>query len=263
MGRKCKEDVHRALCDNIDTRTVLMSIQDLVVNTNQYIEKNRASKMTKDSTSNQVSAYNRGLLKGVALFITNIFDVLGINAEPEKIGFASSGKESGNTEDVVMPYLDALALFRDDVRLAARGIGGDAVPILKKCDELRDDVLPLLGVRLEDKENEPTVIKLVDKEELLREKAEAKAAEEKKRLAKEAKKAEAAAKAAELEAQKRIPPGDLFKDQTDKYSKFDDKGVPTHDAKGEEIPKSQQKKLQKLYDAQEKKYNTYLKSVEQ
>ena len=29
--RKCKEDVHRALCDNIDTRTVLMSIQDLVV----------------------------------------------------------------------------------------------------------------------------------------------------------------------------------------------------------------------------------------
>merc|ERR1711971_33861 len=98
--------------------------------------------------------------------------------------------------------------------------------------------------------NEPTVIKLVDKEELLREKAEAKTAE-------------AAAKAAELEAQKRIPPGDLFKDQTDKYSKFDDKGVPTHDAKGEEIPKSQQKKLQKLYDAQEKKYNTYLKSVEQ
>merc|ERR1712154_503163 len=97
------------------------------------------------------------------------------------IGFASSGKESGNTEDIVMPYLDALALFRDDVRLAARGIGGDAVPILKKCDELRDDVLPLLGVRLEDKENEPTVIKLVDKEELMKEKEEKRIAEEKKR----------------------------------------------------------------------------------
>merc|ERR1712018_41224 len=89
------------------------------------------------------------------------------------------GKESGNTEDIVMPYLDALALFRDDVRLAARSIGGDAVPILKKCDELRDDVLPLLGVRLEDKENEPTVIKLVDKEELMKEKEEKRIAEEK------------------------------------------------------------------------------------
>merc|ERR1712037_893588 len=239
MGRKCKEDVHRALCDNIDTRTVLMSIQDLVVNTNQYIEKNRASKMTKDSTSNQVSAYNRGLLKGVALFITNIFDVLGINAEPEKIGFASSGKESGNTEDIVMPYLDALALFRDDVRLAARGIGGDAASILKKCDELRDDVLPLLGVRLEDKENEPTVIKLVDKNELLREKEEKKMAEEKKKAEKAKKNAEAEAKQAELDAKKRINPSEMFKSETDKYSKFDEKGIPTHNAKGEEIPKSQ------------------------
>merc|ERR1712018_1053256 len=91
------------------------------------------------------------------------------------------GKESGNTEDIVMPYLDALALFRDDVRLAARSIGGDAVPILKKCDELRDDVLPLLGVRLENKENEPTVIKLVDKEELMKEKEEKRIAEEKKK----------------------------------------------------------------------------------
>ena len=98
---------------------------------------------------------------------------------------------------------------------------------------------------------------------MLKEKEALKAAEEKKRLAKEAKKAEAAAKAAELEAQRKIAPGDLFKSQTDKYSKFDDKGVPTHDAKGEEIPKSQQKKLQKLYDAQEKKYTAYMKSVEQ
>ena len=37
-------------------------------------------------------------------------------------------------------------------------------------------------------------------------------------------------------------------------------GMPTHDAKGEELPKSQLKKLQKVYAAQEKKYNEYLKS---
>ena len=37
-------------------------------------------------------------------------------------------------------------------------------------------------------------------------------------------------------------------------------GMPTHDVKGEELPKSQLKKLQKLYAAQEKKYNDYLKS---
>ena len=38
--------------------------------------------------------------------------------------------------------------------------------------------------------------------------------------------------------------------------------MPTHDATGKELSKSQLKKLQKLYDAQEKKYNDYLKAQE-
>lgn len=41
---------------------------------------------------------------------------------------------------------------------------------------------------------------------------------------------------------------------------FPAQGMPTHDAKGEELSKGQLKKLQKLYQAQEKKYNDYLKS---
>ena len=38
-------------------------------------------------------------------------------------------------------------------------------------------------------------------------------------------------------------------------------GFPTHDTKGEEISKAQLKKLQKLYQAQEKKHNDYLASL--
>ena len=41
---------------------------------------------------------------------------------------------------------------------------------------------------------------------------------------------------------------------------FTTQGLPTHDASGEEIAKAQVKKLQKLYAAQEKKYNEYVKS---
>ena len=257
--RQCKEDVHRALCDNIDTRTVLMTIQDLVVNTNLYIE-NSTSKETNRSKDVQDPIHNRGLLKNVAAYITSIFDVLGLIAGPEKIGFASSSKESGNTEDLVMPYLDALATFRDEVRIEARGIGGNATSILKKCDNLRDDILPQLGVRLEDKENEPTVIKLVDKEELMKEREEKRIAEEKKKEEKEKKKAIEKAKQEELEAKKKTPPAEMFKtkEYEGKFSKFDEKGMPTHDAKGEEMPKSQLKKLQKLYQAQEKRYNEYM-----
>ena len=259
---QCKEGVHRALCDNIDTRSVLMSIQDLVVNTNAYIEGNSLAKEANRSKDAQLN-YNRGLLEDVATYITSIFDVLGLIAEPRKIGFASSSKGSGNTEEVVMPYLDVLASFRDKIRKEARGIGGDAISILKECDNLRDEVLPELGVRLEDKEDQPTVIKLVDKEVLMKEKEEKRIAEEKKKEEKEKKKAIEKAKQADLEAKKKIPPSEMFKtgEHVGKFSKFDEKGIPTHDAKGEEVAKSQLKKLQKLYQAQEKRYNEVMAST--
>ena len=51
--------------------------------------------------------------------------------------------------------------------------------------------------------------------------------------------------------------------ETDKYSQFDEKGFPTMTAEGKEIPKAQVKKLQKLYQAQEKKYNEYIKSQQE
>lgn len=46
-----------------------------------------------------------------------------------------------------------------------------ATGILKLCDELRDDVLPSLGVRLEDGISPPT-IKLVDRDTLMKEREE-------------------------------------------------------------------------------------------
>ena len=47
-----------------------------------------------------------------------------------------------------------------------------ATDILAECDKLRDITLPDLGVLLEDKEGEETVIKLVDKEDLRKEREE-------------------------------------------------------------------------------------------
>ena len=52
-------------------------------------------------------------------------------------------------EDTVMPYLEALSTFRGRVRDAARAAAAPAV--LALCDQLRDQDLPELGVRLEDK----------------------------------------------------------------------------------------------------------------
>ena len=50
--------------------------------------------------------------------------------------------------------------------------------------------------------------------------------EEEKRLEKERKAAQKAREQAEKDAQKRIPPSEMFRSETDKYSQFDDKVIP-------------------------------------
>lgn len=49
-----------------------------------------------------------------------------------------------------MPYLTAMSEFRDSVREHARNL--KATDILKVCDNLRDEILPNMGVRFEDRE---------------------------------------------------------------------------------------------------------------
>lgn len=56
------------------------------------------------------------------------------------------------TEELVMPYLTIMADFRDNIRSHARQL--KATDILRECDRLRDDILPDVGVRLEDREGE-------------------------------------------------------------------------------------------------------------
>lgn len=136
-----------------------------------------------------------------------------------------------------------------------------ATDILQLCDRLRDDVLPNLGVRLEDRENGASAVKLVDREQLLRERDAKRAAEAERLAEKERKRAAAAAVLVAKEAQRRIDPVQMFRHETDKYSAFDESGLPTLDASGAEVSKGQLKKLQKLQQAQEKRYSEYVASI--
>jgi len=63
-------------------------------------------------------------------------------------------------------------------------------------------------------------------------------------------KEEQAKQAAEKEAKKKLDPKQMFRSQTDLYSKFDDDGVPTHSAEGEALPKSRVKKLKQEWEKQ-------------
>jgi cysteinyl-tRNA synthetase len=241
---KAKENVHAALCDNIDTRTSLESLRDLVAASNLYIRDKKPP--------------NSLLLRDIAVYITKILSIFGAISEPSKLGFPVSGGVENNNENTIIPYLEILAEFRDKIRTTGRSL--KATDILQECDRLRDDVLPNVGVRLEDREGAPSAVKVVGREVLLKEREAKQLQELEKAKEKERKKAEQAAAQAAKDAQKKIPPSEMFKLEKDKYSQFDDKGIPTHDADGKEISKGQLKKLQKLQLAQEKKYQEYLAS---
>lgn len=70
--------------------------------------------------------------------------------QDESIGFKQKPCEQEGSVEDVMSYLDCVADFRKAVRHnAALKKDNDA---LNLCDALRDDVLPFLGVRMEDVE---------------------------------------------------------------------------------------------------------------
>lgn len=71
--------------------------------------------------------------------------------------------------------------------------------------------------------------------------------------------AAAAARLAEKEAKARVDPLTMFRAQADLYGRFDDAGVPTHDAAGAELPPAVRKRLEKERALQSKLHLTWLK----
>jgi len=245
--QETKRRIHSALCDSIDTRTALEAIRELISDANVYLNANDAAKTVPNCL----------LLRQIGIYLTDLFRAFGLLQDGSaEIGFCDKNSSVVDREELLMPYLESMANFREEVRKIAKVERSGK--ILTECDKLRDDVLPELGVRLEDKESY-TVIKLVDREVLLREKEQRQQIEREKQAEKDRKKREAE----EKEKQKRIPPEELFKSEADKskYSRFDAKGIPTHDANGEEIPKTQRKKLEKQWEQQEKRYKEYLNNL--
>lgn len=199
--------------DNIDTRSALDAIRELVSVSNVYIRDNK-------------TRLNSLLLRNVATYITDLLHVFGAISGPRGgIGFPVSGGSGAQAagadlETTVLPYVQSLAEFRYLVREQAKTL--KAFDILKLCDDLRDNVLPNLGVRLEDKDIGKYAVKLVDRDSLLREREAKLAAEAEKAAEKERKKQAAAEAAAAKEAQRRVNPKEMFLAETEKYSAFDE-----------------------------------------
>uniref|UniRef100_A0A5K3FU09 cysteine--tRNA ligase n=1 Tax=Mesocestoides corti TaxID=53468 RepID=A0A5K3FU09_MESCO len=142
-----------------------------------------------------------------------------------------NGHPSALEEDawpVVARLLYAAADLRQSVRVYAKSpaakSAGLSAKLLVACDRLRDNYFPACGVRLQDRTDLATdkadlpAVGLVDAKLLASEKRE--------KAEKEAEKAALKAQRAQIkEDTARLPPSEMFRSQTDKYSAFDDKEV--------------------------------------
>lgn len=127
--------------------------------------------------------------------------------------------------------------------------------LLSQLDALRDQTLPALGIKLEDKADGSVDFKIGDPEEFLR---EAKLQQEMKQSKKEEKQQKKDTKGAGGNKKESEPvehPREIFRKQTDKYSQWDEEGLPTHAADGTPLSKSQLNKVKGIYNKLLDKYN--------
>lgn len=153
-------------------------------------------------------------------------------------------------------YEQVFTQFQADVQKLA-GEKAPASEILALCDQLRDTRLWDLDIYLEDRDPPlPALVRPIDKtikqaREERERAAAAKVAQKAKRDAEEAEKKrlqDEKAKLSHLEMYK-----------TEEYVEWDENGIPTKDAKGEEVTKSRKKKLQKDWERQKKLHEDWVK----
>jgi len=194
------------------------------------------------------------LVRQVSKFVFHIMKCFGVYEEGDFPAVSGEEGTGASVEETITPLMNLLAKFRDQVKNNANEGGKSLFGI---CDELRDDHLPYLGIRLEDKGKEDSIWKYEDKAVLIAER-EGKLAEKlKKEQEKAAKKA--------LDLKKKSTSGkEWFQAmESDKYSKFDpETGLPTHDTKDKALSEAIVNKLKKVQNKQQGVYEKWLKEQE-
>lgn len=242
---KIEEDVDSALCDNLSTPQCMKSLSELVNKSNSYISEVGIDVRTE-------------VLVAVCKFISKFLGITGIPIREDHLGWYEGDlRQESNREEQVLPYVQCLAKFRDEVRQYAIN-DTDPKKFLELTDKLRNEELLKLNVLLDDRSGQGALVKLITEEEKARIVEEARLEAERrqaKKASEELKRKEREAKERERLEKAKIPPQELFR-QPELYSEWDQDGIPTKDKEGNAITKSMTKKLKKLWLQQEKLYKS-------
>ena len=234
-----KKPVHDSFCDNFNIPSALVALFELIKKTYDYANQ------AKDKLKIH-------LIYSVAHFLSFIFKSLGLVYNTEFIEyFKFETSEGKNSEEVLTPFIDATTTFRSKIKAAAC-VDKDIKKILQICDDFRDEVLPYLGVKIEDKgKDKPSIWKFYDKDQYIKEKEKQKEILENQKKQKEA-------EAKERELKLSTPAKEYYAMMTDKYSAFDEEGVPIKNAKGGDLSKEQINKLKKDFQKHQKNHLKWL-----
>lgn len=209
MFTKVQTTVHERLADNFDTSEAIKALSELVTATNSYLQQDRT--LIKLPIARSISKYVFKILKVFGVYDEDVVPSVEASAE---------GEGQKNYEEIIGPLMDVLSKFRDQIK--EKG-GEGPKELFRICDELRDDILPHLGVRLEDRaKGQDAIWKYEDKDVLLKEREnkikEKEKKEEEKRLRKE-----------EETRKKSTPASEWFKlFRATEFTSFNEEGLPTH-----------------------------------
>ena len=232
------------------------ALKELVGATNVYLAK---------TNQNDVRPL---LVDSAARFVTSTLACLGVAEHSGGIGFGEIGADAdkkkgtgagASAEEAMAPALDALVKFRDEIRALAKGAAVDKGALMRACDALRDEGLPAIGVKLDDRDG-GALWKMSSPEELQKELARETEAKAKKELGNAPEKGGGGEKGGGEGSRARVDPREMFTlgEYAGVYAEYDEEGIPTKTKDGEEVAKAQRKKLAKAHGAQKTAHEKYL-----
>lgn len=281
---KAKADVDTALCDSFNTPAVMRIISDLVTESNSETPSDQTVILLARWVTCIVTIFGldpegdlnnldrigwSGLdipapAKPYIYPASQLRDHVRTLARSGSVDHTALAKLADNitiagSTPVVessKPYDQVLQQFRADVKaLAAHQ--APAKDLLALCDQLRDVHLWNLEIYLEDRNHpQPALVRPLDKL-LIQARAERESAGIAKAKAKLEQKAREAEKEKELHERAKIDPLLMFR-TSDEYLEWDESGIPTVDAAGNELAKNRRKKLVKEWEKQKKRHEEWL-----
>ena len=288
---KAKKETFEALCDSFDTRRVMQTMSELITTFNainrsvldiadvqlvaQWITFMvnmlglNGSASPESTTIGWAGSSIPEAAKPFVYPLSRFRDELrrkarssaGITIEDLSIS-AYEPSKSLAVEGTSKPYADIFSNFKTSIlSLSTQDTAAQRPPqnlskeVLQLCDRLRDVDLWDQGIYIEDSltANEAAMVRPLTREMVAarREREERDLAKQK---AKEEREREAAAKA----EKGKLSHLEMFR--TSEYSAWDNEGLPSRDAEGQEITKSKIKKLKKDWERQKKLHEAWLTS---